>query len=296
MKKTFSILVAVLVTASSFAQFPDNYTYQAVIRNSANNLVVNTNVGIRISILNSINNVLFSERHVTMTNANGLVSLKIGTGGLISGNISAIDWSTGTYKFKIETDPTGGFSYTITGFSDILPVPIATYSETAGPKYKIGESAQGGIVFFVDATGKHGLVAAASDVGVSKIKWYNKTIPSFTGTIGDGLYDGAMSTAIIVAILIADYNDGSFAARLCAMKTVTYDGITYGDWYLPSKYELNLLYLQKSAVGGFASAFYWSCTEYLHNSDRAWGIDFGTGNADPLDKYDGCYVRAVRAF
>jgi len=70
--------------------------------------------------------------------------------------------------------------------------------------------------------------------------------------------------------------------------------VTYGDWYLPSKYELNLLYLQKAVVGGFADYYYWSCTEYTSSS--AWYENFTNGSQSSQNKYVSYYVRPVRAF
>jgi len=64
---------------------------------------------------------------------------------------------------------------------------------------------------------------------------------------------------------------------------------------LPSKYELNLLYAQKVAVGGFASDYYWSSTEVSNTS--ASMQDFSNGQQESSDKNDGSFkVRAVRAF
>ena len=103
-----------------------------------------------------------------------------------------------------------------------------------------------------------------------------------------------MNTAMIVATQMADNQTGNFAAKVCADYSVTVDGVTYGDWYLPSEYELHLLYNQKNAVGGFDNVSYWSSTE--SDVDVAWGQSF-------YDSYQGGYfklyiyrVRAIRAF
>ena len=86
----------------------------------------------------------------------------------------------------------------------------------------------------------------------------------------------------------------TFAARLCNEYSVTVGSITYGDWYLPSKHELNLLYLQKNVVGGFANSVYWSSTE--NGNGDAWGQAFSNGYQASYGKDGTYYVRAVRAF
>ncbi len=89
--------------------------------------------------------------------------------------------------------------------------------------------------------------------------------------------------------------DGNaFAATVCNEYSVNVGGVTYGDWYLPSKHELNLLYLQKNAVGGFANVYYWSSTELLIN--YAWDQDFATGSQYYGTKNVSYNVRAIRAF
>ena len=123
----------------------------------------------------------------------------------------------------------------------------------------IGENYGGGIVFYVYDGGLHGLISSTVDQ-ITGIVWHNGVF-RITGTTGDGLGAGAMNTTMIVATQMADYQVGTFAAKLCADYSVTVGGITFGDWYLPSKYELNLLYLQKIVVGGFATAPYWSSSE-----------------------------------
>lgn len=157
----------------------------------------------------------------------------------------------------------------------------------------IGESYGGGIVFYVYDNGQHGLIAATADQNTG-IQWYNGT-DRFTGTTGDGLGAGAMNTALIVATQMADNQTGNFAAKVCADYSVTVGGITYGDWYLPSKHELNLLYLQKAVVGGFASDIYWSSTEFVNNI--AWYQTFASGaQGNSFVKFNSFRVRAVRSF
>ena len=167
----------------------------------------------------------------------------------------------------------------------------------------IGDSYAGGIVFWVDASGEHGLIAARADQSTD-VHWFNGTYKS-TNATHDGVYAGAMNTMLIVAQQTADTAGGNFAAKVAADYSVQEDGtsactgapteICYGDWYLPSKFELNLLYQQKSVVGGFANYSYWSSSEY--SSYGAWFQFFNDGyqNDDYKDD-DLLLVRAVRAF
>jgi hypothetical protein len=133
MKKRYTILIALLVTASTFAQAPEKMSYQAVLRDATNTLLTNQAVGMQISILQTTitGTAVYIETQTATTNINGLVSLEIGTGST-SDNFATIDWSAGPYFIKTETDPTGGSSYTITGTSQIMSVPFALYAKTSG--------------------------------------------------------------------------------------------------------------------------------------------------------------------
>jgi hypothetical protein len=154
----------------------------------------------------------------------------------------------------------------------------------------IGESYGGGKVFYVYDNGKHGLIAATSNQS-SGIRWNGGTN---TRARGDGVGAGLKNTAITIANQGA-VDDNAFAATVCNEYSVTVDGVTYGDWYLPSKHELNLLYLQKSVFGVFGyNSYYWSSSE--NNSSTAWVQNFDDGSQAALTKNLGLLVRAIRAF
>jgi sensor c-di-GMP phosphodiesterase-like protein len=132
MRKLIITLAYLLIIASLYAQSPEKISYQAIIRNSSNHLVTNQDVGMRISILEGSTNgtPVYLETQKTKTNANGLVSVEIGT-GKTSDDFSAIDWAKSTYFIKTETDTAGGQNYTIAGISQILSVPYALHAKTA---------------------------------------------------------------------------------------------------------------------------------------------------------------------
>ena len=133
MKKLYALFTIVLFTSTIFAQTPEKMSYQAVIRDAAGNLVANTSIGMQISILQGSETgaAVFEETHTTTTNANGLVSLKIGEGDLVSGVFANINWKNGPYFVKTETDPAGGTTYSITGTSELMSVPYALQAKTA---------------------------------------------------------------------------------------------------------------------------------------------------------------------
>ncbi len=137
MKKSLLIWIFISITLSVFSQSPQKMTYQAVIRNSNNQLLQNQQVGVKISILQgSVNGIeVFAETHTLTTNTNGLLSLIIGNGNAVSGAIQTIDWGADTYFIKTETDPNGGTNYSIEGVSQLLTVPYAFYADSAGNNF-----------------------------------------------------------------------------------------------------------------------------------------------------------------
>jgi hypothetical protein len=150
----------------------------------------------------------------------------------------------------------------------------------------IGESYGGGIVFYVYDGGKHGLISATSDQSTGTT-WYNGGYAAANAPF-DGINAGIRNTTSITTV----YQTGSYAAEICAF----FNGGNFGDWYLPSKYELNLLYQQKTIVGGFAEQIYWSSTELHPNNARASSQNFANGVQANHDKSTTFYVRAIRAF
>jgi hypothetical protein len=281
-------------------------SYQAVIRDASSTLITNQVVGIRISILQGSESgtLVYEETNAPTTNTNGLISLTIGNGTVISGDFETIDWANGPYFIQTETDITGGSNYTISGTSQLLSVPYALHAKTAEnvKTYNIGDFAQGGVVFWVDETKQHGLACTMKDYG-SDLRWYAGTNGKTRAT-GDGIYSGKANTLLIIATQVAIGDDENpYAAAVCndLLLTTVND---FGDWYLPSRFELNLMYENRSTINATAlqnggesfetSENYWSSTE--QNFLSAWGQNFNTGALILLGKNVQAHFRAIRSF
>lgn len=134
MKKILSMFWILSGLFMGLSQAPEKMSYQAVIRNGSGQLLGNQAIAIRVSVLQGspAGAAVYSERLTGNTNANGLISMEIGTGTVLSGTFASIDWSSGSYYLKTETDPAGRTSYTIIGTSQLLSVPYAMYAKSAG--------------------------------------------------------------------------------------------------------------------------------------------------------------------
>lgn len=354
MKQLFTLLTASLITLSTFAQAPEKISYQAVVRDAGNSLVSNQSLGIQISILqgSSTGTAVYIETQTPSTNVNGLMSLEIGNGIVISGNFNTIDWANDSYFIKTEIDPTGGINYTIIGTSQLLSVPYALHSKTADalstslieadpifvaspsssitntdisnwnidnvndadsnpvneiqtisrtgttvtlsngggsfqdsvrPDYVagngivitnntiiampsnghyIGESYQGGIIFYVNTYGNHGLILTLTDQGSSE-NWYNAP-----NTISD-------------------------------MSNYGLNGQSQSGWRLPTRHELNLMYLTRSTTVqatayDFTNGIYWSSSESIYTNGYAQHLI--TGVVSSPSKTNSYNIRAIREF
>ncbi len=155
----------------------------------------------------------------------------------------------------------------------------------------VGDSYQGGIIAWVLAPGDpgytagefHGLIAAPADQGLGAWGCYGASI---TGADGTALGTGNQNTIDI----LAGCDDAGIAARICG----DLDLNGYSDWYLPSIDELNKLYLNRAVIGGFVITAYWSSSETGPNNASL--LNFLNGAQLSIEKYNGNYVRAVRAF
>ena len=187
MKKLSILIASVLLAFCVQAQVPQKFSYQTVVRNASNQLLVGQTVGIKISILQGSANgsAVYAETHTPQTNANGLATLEIGGGTLLSGNFSNINWANGSFFVKTETDPNGGNNYTITNTSQLLSVPYALYAAKAPDQQQLTVSLSGDTLYlqnggFVIIPG----ISSANTSGGNSLNIETALIPSGSFTMG----------------------------------------------------------------------------------------------------------------
>ncbi|MCC6383714.1 MAG: DUF1566 domain-containing protein, partial [Bacteroidia bacterium] len=267
-------------------------SYQAVIRNASNNLVVNQSVGMQISILqgSASGTAVYVETQTPSSNANGLVSIEIGAGNVVSGSFTAINWANGPYFIKTETDPAGGTTYSITGTSQLLSVPYALHAKTAesvtgtsSNNFYLGQDTLGGIVFYIylDQNGnQHGLIVSKTETAA---QWQSAGTTTGATRSWDGVYNTGLMTNSPAKTWVTSLGAG---------------------WYLPSIDELSILWHNRfhvnkalNAAGATLlsnNADYWSSTEY--DATYAFHCPFPYGHPSITNKTFTFSVRAVRAF
>ncbi len=188
MKKTTFLLTVILLftmTYVGYSQTPNGFSYQAVVRNTSNQIMLNQNVGIRLSILktSASGNIIFSESHTVSTNQFGMVNLFVGDGSLISGNFSTINWGNDLYYLKVDVDINGGSNYQFMGTTQLLSVPYSLHSNTA-------DSLVGGIIESDPVFG----TSVANAINQADTANWNSKLGSYTET--DPIFGASVANAI----------------------------------------------------------------------------------------------------
>jgi hypothetical protein len=203
----------------------------------------------------------------------------------------------GSVTNEIQTISRAGLVVTLSNGGGSFHDSIGSYTAGAGikvtnnvisTKLAIGDLYGGGKIFWLDLSGNHGLIADTADLSAG-IKWHNLT-DTLTGANIDAVFAGAANTTKI----IEKQGNGAYAAKMCCDAGKTLNNEYYSDWYLPSKYELNLMYLQKTAIGNMAADVYWSSSEF--DQGKAWAQSFATGTSGNDVKSSVKRVRAIRSF
>jgi hypothetical protein len=265
-------------------------TYTLTATNAAGSVTATTTV----TVSSAVTGVTLDQATMTLT-AGGATGTLVATVAPANATNKSVTWSSSAPA--VATVANGVVTPVTAGTTTITVTTVdggftATCAVTVNPAVAVGDSYGGGKVAHIlvngdtgyDANVQHGLIAATADQSTG-IQWYNGGYV-VTGATGTAIGTGQANTTAIVTIQGA----GSYAAQLCNDLTVG----GYNDWFLPSKDELDKLYINKVAIGGFADNTYWSSSE--GDTHNAWSQYFSNGNQGYSSKDNADRVRAVRAF
>jgi len=248
---------------------PQKFSYQAIIRNATGQALNSQSVSVRLSILqgSETGNAVYVETHTITTNAVGQIGLQVGGGVVVSGQISQINWSSGPFFIKTETDPTGGINYTISSTSQLLSVPFALFSANGplGPQGEPGPAGEPGPIGLTGPAGEPGPQGPIGNPGSGGFSHYPGE--QFGGGVVFHVYKDETGTEHGLIVALINQSDNTTWSNITNVATganSTWNGLAnsnaivaqpghtssaaalclnlvsggFDDWYLPSNFEL----------------------------------------------------------
>ena len=220
-------LFLALASSPLFAQVPDGFSYQAVLRDNQGAIMANQAISLRLSILDAGSTLAYQEVHDTTTSEFGLITLVVGQGSPVSGTFGSINWETGSYFMEIEVDETGGSTYTSLGSFQLLTVPFAMYANKAMDV----DDADADSLNEIQSLSIHDDTLALSDGGfISLSPYVSKWNADSSNIYYEGGFVGINITDPIVPLHVVDSLTPGLSTAILAQKFVTPSLATDWQW------------------------------------------------------------------
>ncbi len=302
MKKISLIFLAFFIFVSMQAQLPQSFKYQAVARNSNGTAIVNSPIGLKITILSGSTNgtAVYSETFTPVSNAIGIFTVNIGTGNPLSGDFSAIAWGANNYFLNVAIDANGGTSYTDMGTTQLLSVPYSLYTGSIYVNYSNDTLYIGNQYVIIPGGGGSNTVTdydgnTYETVTIGNQTWLKENLRSLhyaDGTPIDSVwvYDDNESNAVTWGRLYS-WDAAMHGAASSNGNPSGVQGVCPDGWHMPSKAEFEQLmdYVGGSSVGGCAlkaaDNSYWTTPNDNNNSSGFSARGAGM-RSDPGGQYN----------
>ncbi len=283
MKKIQLLFVGLILGGALFAQTPQSLKYQAIARNSEGVAIASSPIGLQFSIVaNTVNGTtVYSETFTTTSNASGVFNVNIGTGNIVSGNFSEIEWGNDSYFLKVAMDVDGGTNYIEMGTSQLLSVPYSLYTASIYVHYS-NDTLYIGDQYVVISGGGEPPSGTVTDydgnvyttVTIGEQTWLKENLRSLhyaDGVVIDSVwvYDNNESNAVTWGRLY-NWEAVMNGAAPSNGNPSGVQGVCPDGWHLPSKAEFQQL-VDYVGAGGSAwnlkesNAAYWNNPEQNTN-------------------------------
>ena len=196
MRKSIFTLINLCIATLVFAQTPQTFSYQAVVRDSSWQVLQNQSIGVKVAIIEDVasGTIVYEEEHTATTNDIGLINLAIGGGNVLQGTMRAINWGGFDHFLEISVDVSGGTTYVAMGTTQLRSVPYALFAETSnnpGPQGATGPQGIQGLPGDTGAVGPQGPQGATGPQGIQGIAGNDGYTPMFGVDYFNG-QDGAV--------------------------------------------------------------------------------------------------------
>ena len=232
MKQVFTLIALLFMLSTAHAQAPNAILYQAAARNNSGAILASANISVRFTIRDAVasGTILYRETHAVTTSVQGLFSVNVGQGTVVSGSFTGINWGVNHKFMQVELDPAGGSSYIDMGTQQLLSVPYALFSGATRPTISsVGDTMffGGGVYYIIPGISASNCVVSAGTITSASSVCTGSNI-SLTSSVAGGVWSSSNTSVapIVGGNIMVGFSAGTTTvtytvAAACGTATVT---------------------------------------------------------------------------